>query len=202
MIISGVQQCKRNKNRVNIYIDGEFSFACYTETAVKNGIKEGAGLTRESMDSIKDEDNGKYAVETALSYVSYAPRTRREVVNKLKEKRIDSRYIEAAVAKLAEYGYIDDGAYAGLYAKEQGEKRSSREILNKMLVKGIDLDTAKEAVARNDDVKLIVDMLKRLENKYVNDGEAARKRKMTAYLYRKGFDYDDIKKAMNGGYED
>ncbi len=38
--ITNIEVQKRNEERVNIYIDNEFAFACYKELVYKEGLKK------------------------------------------------------------------------------------------------------------------------------------------------------------------
>lgn len=52
------------------------------------------------------------AISTALNYLSYQARTRKEMVQYLEKKEYGKIEIEVTLAKLKEYGYIDDEGYA------------------------------------------------------------------------------------------
>jgi regulatory protein len=45
-VITAIEVQKRNKNRVNIYIDGEFTFSCSAELVYTHGLKNGKTVVR------------------------------------------------------------------------------------------------------------------------------------------------------------
>lgn len=201
MIISDVSQCKKNKNRVNIYVNGEFLLACYAETAISNKLEPGRDLSEAEVADIKREDGEKFALETALKYVSYCPRTKKETIDKLRSKELDQACIDSAMAKLIEYGYINDAEYAKTFAELQLQKYGSRAVYHKLLLKGIDPATANEVLKDSNDIELIKSMLEKLALKYADDDKWKKRKKIIGYLYRKGFDYDDILSAVGENEE-
>ena len=53
MKITKIEVQKKNKSRVNLYLDGEFNCGLSLETIVKNGIKEGREITDEQLEFLK-----------------------------------------------------------------------------------------------------------------------------------------------------
>ncbi|MDL2237280.1 RecX family transcriptional regulator [Christensenellaceae bacterium OttesenSCG-928-K19] len=200
MVITEVAQGKRNKDRLNIYIDDKFSFACYIETAVKHRLKKGVEVTQALIDSIREEDGQKYAFDTALKFVSRKMRTQKEIEDKLREKEVDEAQIVYAVGKLIEYGYIDDRHYAELYVSELCQKYGVRMIKQKLAQKGIKTELIKELPI--DAEPALEEHLQKLYRRYEQEEPAKKKQKIIRALLQKGFEYDEIKGAMKGIHED
>mgnify|MGYP002408927024 CR=1 FL=1 len=177
-------------------MDGDFAFACYKETAVKNGIKKGAHVDAERMEEIRDEDGASYAFQVALKYVSAKMRTRKEIEKKLKEKQIEEKTIAATIEKLAGYGYIDDAEYARLYVAELSHKYGEKMILNKLFARGIDGETARAAAAGAGKAEVLKQQMEQLEARYSADEPRKKQQKMIRALMARGFAYDDIRRSM------
>ena len=60
MIITDISECKKNKNRVNIFVDGSFAFALYLETAIQYGIKKEQDISGIDIERIREDDEKKY----------------------------------------------------------------------------------------------------------------------------------------------
>ena len=76
------------------------------------------------------------ALEKATAYLSRKPHTQQEVTDYLLRKEYSREETATAVARLKEYGYIDDLAYAKLYfeygfEKARGKDRIARELAGK-----------------------------------------------------------------------
>lgn len=196
MVITDIAECVKNKDRVNVYIDGVFAFAVYKEIAVSGKIKKGVDISDAQIQAIKSEDSRKYAFSTALHYVTYKQRTEKEVRDKLRQKGVDGAAIEEALEKLREYGYVDDEAYAALYAEELNVKFGKRMIRQKMKLKGISDELITCALENIEGENPIVGQLERYEARYPNDEPKKREQKIIRALMTKGFEYDDIRRAM------
>ncbi len=202
MVITALEECKKNKNRINIYMDGNFVFACYKEIAVEFGIGTGKELSSQQIEEIERYDGEQYAFQTALQYVAARQRTQKDIVGKLRGKGLNETYIEAAMQKMQEYGYVDDTEYARLYAEELCAKYGKKMVYHKLLQKGIDSETASEVTAQQDDSETLRLFTERLRERYAGEAEPKRKQKMIRALLQKGFEYDDIKGMIEHGCEE
>jgi len=198
MVISDISECKRNKNRVNVYVEEEFAFACYMETAVKHHLKKGAVIAKEQIDTIIEEDGNSYAFQSALKYVSSKPRTEKEIADMLRSKNLQDGNIWYALGKLSEYGYVDDLQYADIYARELSAKYGGKMIYQKLIARGIDSEAARDASSRYGTDEAIMGHIQKLEAKYAGEDDLKRRQKMIRSLMAKGFGYDEIKRAMGG----
>ena len=86
------------------------------------------------------------ALEKATAYLSRKPHTQQEVTDYLLRKEYSREETADAVARLKEYGYIDDLAYAKLYfeygfEKARGKDRIARELAGK----GVSRDVIEQA---------------------------------------------------------
>ena len=86
------------------------------------------------------------AREKATAYLSRKPHTQQEVTDYLLRKEYSPEETAAAVARLKEYGYIDDLAYAKMYfeygfEKARGKDRIARELAGK----GVSRDVIEQA---------------------------------------------------------
>jgi SOS response regulatory protein OraA/RecX/phosphopantetheinyl transferase (holo-ACP synthase) len=93
------------------------------------------------------EDALEEAKEYALGWLETRMRTEREIRDKLREKNVSPEAADGAVRFLAEYGFLDDRAFAERYAAESVRKNKGPLRIEQELVrKGIGRDTAREAI--------------------------------------------------------
>ena len=86
------------------------------------------------------------ALEKATAYLSRKPHTEKEVLEYLLRKEYGPDEAADAVARLKEYGYIDDLAYAKLYFEYGFEKdRGAGRIARELAGKGVDRETIDQA---------------------------------------------------------
>ena len=68
---------KRNKDRVNVYLDGEFAFGLAAIEAIR--LRQGQVLSDEEIEHLKALDEIERAHERALNLLSYRPRSAQEI---------------------------------------------------------------------------------------------------------------------------
>ena len=60
---------KRNKERVNVYLDEQFSFGVMLSVALE--LKKGQVLSDADIEQLKQQDNRHKAYQRALNYLSF-----------------------------------------------------------------------------------------------------------------------------------
>ncbi len=202
MIITEILECKSNKDRINIYADGSFAFACYLETALKHGIKKGVELTEEQAERIRAEDGRRYALFCALRFVERKLRSTKEVEDKLRGLELSEEAVCYAVEKLREYGYLDDENYARLYGQELLLKYGPKVVVYRLLGKGIDRETANSIVEEYQERSVLSEQVARLSQRYAGEEQQKRNQKIIRALLAKGFLYEEIKGELKEFYEE
>lgn len=197
-----VEECKKNKNRVNVYMDGSFAFACYKDTAVEHRVGVGRQFTSGQVEDLRHSDGELYAFQTALSLVAAKQRSRKDIETKLRAKGVEEEFIQPAVEKLEGYGYLDDEEYARAYAEELVLKYGRKLVRMKLVQKGIDNSVAERVVNELDDSEALKSLLSRVEARYAGEPEQKRRQKIIRAMLQKGFEYDDIQGMMGQGYEE
>ena len=81
--ITKIEQQKKKKNRVNIYIDGKFAAGLYKDTVIKYHLYENKQITPAEISSIKEFEEFIDAKEKVLNYISYRERSQKEIKNYL-----------------------------------------------------------------------------------------------------------------------
>ena len=164
------------------------------------------GTTRQAR-PLSDEGADRSPRESAdacyqagLSLLGYRARTEAEMRQRLSRKGFGETEIEATVTRLKASGLIDDAAFAKAWSdnRTSGSPRSAYIIKRELKPKGIDTDTADEAVASIDDSEAAVraarPRLKRLQSL---PPEEAR-RKLADFLRRRGFNWNVIERTLAG----
>ena len=148
------------------------------------------------------EKKSTRAKNAAYRLLTYRPRSRAELIGKLKDKGFDGTVIEAVLADLERYGYVNDRQFAEQWAAGRlrlrgfGRRRVERELRDK----GIERDIIAETLASvcNDDIEMRTARAsaeKKLKILRSFDRETCRRR-LAAFLERKGFSYDIIRAVL------
>ena len=134
------------KGRFALFFDGEFAFSLDEETYVKAHLNPDDVLDDWQIDELRRQSDTRRALDKAMDYLSLRDHAAGELYQKLCRK-FDAHSAAYAVAKAGELGLLNDAGFARRRAAELLRKRKSRrDILNDLSLKGIDRDTAAEVV--------------------------------------------------------
>lgn len=197
MKITQISAQQKNKDRCNIFIDGEYSFSVSTETVYKFYLKTGKEISEEEITAIKEDGERTSALNRATEYLSKAYKTRKQVKDYLLKKGYSDDAVYYAVSRLTETGYINDSEYARRYfetaSKNQGKKLSAYKLMAKGVRKDV-IDEAyeKAAVPSKENAAAVAE--KYMRNKEINKENLA---KTYRYLIGRGFSYDEASEAIS-----
>jgi len=123
-----------------------------------------------------------------------------ELKKLLKEYLVSSRLIDAILDECINLGYINDKDWIDSFIRSAKNKKCGPEwILQKLMSKGIDRETAKNALSRNDSAENRIGRIKSLiDSRYKARDltDYSEKQKIVCSLIRKGFSFEDIKSAF------
>ncbi len=139
-----------------------------------------------------------------LRFLSFRPRSEKEVADYLSQKNVDEKIGKRIIARLKELKFLDDREFARMWIEERTKikPRSLRLIKLELKQKGISQDIIDE-ISQNSELRLQSDkemakkvIFKKIE-KYKGLSKFALLQKLGPFLARRGFDYDTIKKAID-----
>jgi regulatory protein len=195
-IVTALEVQKRNKERVNVYLDHEYAFSLNLMDAAR--LQKGQALTESQIAEMKADDEVAKAVDRAVRFLSYRPRSTQEVRRNLQEKAVDESVIETAISKLNTLGYLDDHAFARFWVENRMTFKplGTTALRYELRQKGVP-DTVIEEVLTDLDTEAAVyaaasARLTRLQGQ----DQRTFKTKMSSYLQRRGFAYDVIRTVI------
>ncbi|WP_411680476.1 recombination regulator RecX [Clostridium thailandense] len=201
-IITKIEVQKRNKERVNIYINNEFSFACSAELVYIHSLSKDKVVDVNSLAEIVEEDNYIKCKNTSLKMIEKSYKTEKQIIDKLVQKEYQDKIIKRTIEFLKQYNFIDDKKYAQMYIKDkisaQGKNKTKYALINK----GINEEIINEELKHIDDAIEESSAMKLAEKKYnilLKSEKDARNinKKLREYLARKGYNLDIIQKVSN-----
>lgn len=194
--ITSLQQQKHDNDRVSIFLDDEF--VCGVSLDVAARLKRGQYLSDAEIDDLKHGDELERTYQKAVHYLGARPRSIVEVERHLREKNCSDVAIAAAIQRLVEQQYLNDDEFARFWLEDRGRfrPRSASALRYELRQKGLDRDTIEEALAGVDEDEsawaAAQSRLPRLQG--LPDAEFAEK--LTAFLARRGFNYDTIRRTV------
>jgi regulatory protein len=184
------------KDRVNVYLDGEFAFGLALIHAL--WLKIGQSLSDEDIAELKAADTLEKAQQRALNLISYRPRTVKEVQQRLKKAGADDETITSVVERLKVVGLLSDEAFgrAWVESRLRSSPRGKRLIAWELRQKGMSRADIEAALQGADDAesayRAALKRLPRLQSLEPHE----RKRKLSEFLARNGFDYGTIEDVL------
>lgn len=200
MIVTALEQQKKDKSRYSVYIDGNFAFGLSAADVEYFKIKEGFEISETTYNYITDSLVYIKAQDTALKFLGYKMRTENEVYKKLSEKDYSEDIKSRVMAFLKKYGYVDDKKYCEAYIKECERLKPKGKYLIKyeLSQRGVN-DKVIYEVFENMDLDEISGAVKLIRKKIkdFSNVDFKEKQKVFAMLQRKGYNYDVIKEAFD-----
>ncbi len=200
MTVTDIEEISKAKSK--IYIDGEVAFALYRQEIRNLQIVKGSELPDEVFHHIMDELLVKRAKLRCMNLLKSRDYTRHQLEVKLRQGFYPETVIAAAIDYVEEYGYVDDLRYASSYIGYAGASKSKKQIENELLKRGVsscDIAEAYAAYSAENISACEEELIEKFLTKKHYDRNAAtvdERRKIIAFLYRKGFSLDKIYKAI------
>lgn len=205
MKITNIEVQKNNKDRVNIYIDNEYSTSCNIEVVYSNNLKKNTDIDINELASIIDADEYIRAKNTSLKIIEKSYKSEKEVMDKLKTKGYSDNIIKKVMDFLREYSFVDDEKYVTLYIKEKCVSTSKKKIKYLLSSKGIRAELIDEKLSYIDSAVEENTAFKLGEKKYKSicssctDSKKAYD-KLGAFLYGCGFGGEVVKETIRKIY--
>jgi len=195
--ITGLQVQKRNNQRLNIYLDGEYAFGLSRYVAA--WLQVGQELTEEKISALLVDDAVESAYQKSTKFIGYRMRTTSEVDKHLTKKGIEPQVIGQVIERLNENGLLNDEGFAKMWIENRSEfrPRSQRLLALELRRKGINSETIQNVIERTppeDELAYLAakKRIRRYENLEWQDFQ----RKLGSHLARRGFSYSTIKPVV------
>jgi regulatory protein len=212
MKITSIAIQAKNKNRVNVSVDGKYRFSLDVFQVGDLGLKTGKEYTEEELEALETESQFGKLYARAMEYCLMRPHSAREVRDYLYRKtrttKVKSRStgevserpgVSQEIAnrvfdRLLEKDYVNDEKFTRYWVENRKQRTgiSGRKLAAELMSKGVSRDiieTFTKASERND-LDEIMKTIERKRRKYADDN------KLIAYLLRQGYSYDDVKTAI------
>lgn len=199
-----VTQIKETKKgRYALFLDEEFAFSLDAETFADAGIHEEDELEPAFLHELQAKSDSRKALDKAMDILALRDHAAGELYQKLCRK-FDAHTAAGAVAKAQELDLLNDEAFARRRAAELLRKRKSRrEILRDLAAKGIDRDTAAQAVeelycagAEEGEDPELAAARALVERQYARKLAEGKRDNVAAALARRGFGHGVIRAAL------
>ena len=203
-VISAIVPAPRQPGRFEILIDGATTATLSLDAIERLQLRVGrevAGL--EERLALEAAQLAVY--DRALNMLAFRARSSAELARALMRKGAERSIVDRTIARLQEQGLLDDAAFAQSFtrAKVLGANQSRRRVQQHLARKGVAREVSDAAIAavfqeEGVDQRELVEAAARKKLRTLAKQEpAVRRRRLYAFLARRGYDGDDIRRAMD-----
>jgi regulatory protein len=198
--VTGITARKRERGRFVIAISDAPAFTLSEETLFRAGLQIGDDLDSAAIARLLADDDIARSTEAALHFLAYRARSEQEVRDRLKRGAFSPEAIDATIVKLNEWRYLDDADFARRWVESRahGKPRGQRLLQQELRQKGIDAETSKQVIAEADldEVSAATELARKRLSSMAGEDPLAIKRKIGAYLARRGYGFDVVRQAL------
>ncbi len=187
--ITALEVQQRNKERVNLYLDGAYAFSITALEATR--LKVGQRLSEAEVAQLKAQAEVDRAYERTLRFLTYRPRSEAEVVKYLASKGVEERAQAEILAKLRRLNLVDDEAFARFWveSREQSHPLGRMALRSELRLKGVCDATIEKALRTLDEEDSAYRAARKQARRYADLGDKQAQEKLGAFLVRRGFPY-------------
>ena len=199
MKITAIEQQKKNKNRMSVFLDGAFAFGIDAFSLYALQLSVGDDIDAARLAEIKRTVLFEDAKAKAAKLISSRSYTVRDMKKKLTEYTGDEETAAKTIEFLKEYRLLDDHDYARRYAADclRLKKLGKRMIRIKLLEKGISAFLADEVLAEMETEETERENVEALlVKKLKGDVSSKNIMKTKRYLASRGYSFDEIDAAF------
>jgi len=193
---------KRNPQRINVYLDGEYAFGL--SRIVAAWLSVGQELSDEKISSLKEDDGREVAFQRALRWISYRPRSEDEIRSRLMRLSFDEKVSESVIQRLIKSQLIDDEGFAQRWVDERSElrPRSRKALAYELRQHGVQPEVIEQALSNVDDNELAYQTALRQARKIDTKDWREFRQKMLRHLAQRGFPYGPSSEAIRRVWEE
>lgn len=146
-LITDIQPDKRDKDRVRLFLDGEYYGSVSALVAASKRLDEGREINEKELAEIIFESDKRNAFEYSLGYISRYVCTEKKIREKLFSKGYGKAVADYAVSKLKSYGYVDDKEYAMQYVTVNRGVKGAKRLREELRQRGVCAEFVEYALA-------------------------------------------------------
>lgn len=195
--ITALEAQKKNRNRVSIFVDGQFVLGVTAVAA--RGLRIGQEFSDADLQAVERKESIEQARQAALRLLSYRPRSSAEVRQKLRQKGASDDIVQIVIDRLTKADLLNDEAFARYWVeqRETFKPRSPLALRQELRQKGIAHDVIEmviqdvnpESAARKAAQKKVRQLSNLTEDKF--------RARLGGFLQRRGFSYGLIKQITD-----
>ena len=206
MIITKITRKKSKRPQSIVYVDGARAFDLSDDVLVKFGLFVGDTLDDAKVEQIVTSEANYRAQNLAVNYISYRPRSTKEIVDHLRKKGFAVELAKKVTQHLQKKNLVNDAEFAGMFVRDRLKRKpvGTAMLRQQLMTKGIPahiIERVLSQLVNNEDQERAAEELatKRLtlsSGSFARLDPPRRKRRLFDYLVRRGFSTDIATKTV------
>lgn len=190
--ITALEVQKKNPNRVNVHLDGEFAFGLARIVAA--WLRLGQQLSEEKIEQLIAEDARERAYQQSMLFLSYRARSEAEIRKNLRKHEIPEAVIEQTLERLRQDGLANDDQFAQAWVENRAtfRPRSRRMMAMELKQKGLADEAIQSAIQNVDDEASAYEAAKKRAARFKGLEWNDFRKKLSEFLARRGYAYSVI----------
>src|SRR5262245_33796948 len=139
MRITALETQAHNPERVNIFVDGKFFLGVHALIVEKLSLEVEQEVGEPLLEQLRQEEAQQEAVDRALNYLSFRPRSQREIRQYLRRKNTAPEVIDAVLQRLGRLDLVDDRQFANFWldSRERFSPKGAQALRYELHMKGV-----------------------------------------------------------------
>jgi len=203
MRITSLTQQKKNPNRYNLEIDGEFKKGISDTMVLDFNLREGNEISEEELRKVITSEDQNKVKDKALELLGRRLHSRRELKIKLEKKDYLEEQIKKTLDELEQKGYLDNLEFARELVRLRQEKspKGSIYLKKELYQKGIPEEMIEKVILEEyplaREIEVAGAVLKKKARSLRNLEFRDRREKLKQFLIQRGFQFEVIDEVVN-----
>jgi regulatory protein len=178
-----------HRDRVKVFVDGEFWAELDAGAAAERGLSEGLALSEEDLAEARVAGERPLAMGRALNVLGHRARSARELRERLLRAGYLGKTVDEVISRLEELGYLNDEEFARELARSEARKYGPRRIYGDLRRAGIEEEAAREVVEEEFAGRSEHESAREAAQRRYNTAEEsdAQARRVYGFLVRRGY---------------
>jgi regulatory protein len=200
--ITDIQVQKKRRDRVAVFLDGEFAFGLHQDVLLAAGIATGDELTPERIEAIQRLESRRSGRDKAIRLLAHRARSRKEIVDRLKQAGYEPQDIDWVIEELQRLRLLDDAEFARLFARTRMITKPVGAFLLRQELKqrGVAEKEIEAAVVagyeEQSERQVARELAIKNKKKQVKLDEDKAKQRVSDFLLRRGFHWDIVNEII------
>jgi regulatory protein len=192
--ITAIEPQKGYRKRLNIYVNGIFTFSLDPAVVEEYGLVPGVELTPARITELSQKNELEKAYEAALLLLRFRKRSKKEMESRLSRRGFSEELVSKTIQRLEEQGLIDDKQFVRFWkeSRETFRPKGKRLLTLELKRAGIAPETIQQELGDIDEAKSAYLAAQKKARAWADLSYLEFRKKLGTYLARRGFEWEVI----------